>query len=134
MTNMGIGFATLVAMVAAIWIWTSLFGSPSSNAANGLGDLCDKRGNCVSYKSKVMTKAEYGAGWPFEENEVILVCPDMELIRIFVLSGQPYAANGVTITFAKKWRTTLDVGGQKKPVVEFMGAVGNILFKIEEMC
>lgn len=47
---------------------------------------------------------------------------------------QPYAANGVTITFAKKWRTTLDVGGQQKQVVEFMGAVGNILFKIDEMC
>lgn len=56
---------------------------------------------------------------------------DMDLDFAF---RQPYAANGVTITFAKKWRTTLDVGGQQKQVVEFMGAVGNILFKIDEMC
>lgn len=97
--------------------------------------VCDNQGRCIPSRTAKLSGQDYGQGWPFDQSEVVLVCPSIDGVRVFILGEQPYAANGFTQTFAKKWGITISVGRQSpRDVKVYEGAVGSILLHIEKIC
>ncbi|KUO58001.1 MAG: hypothetical protein APF80_09890 [Alphaproteobacteria bacterium BRH_c36] len=84
-------------------------------------------GVACRYVFRELTAGTYGDNWPFGNDTVLLVRPEINFAAIFVLNGEPYAANGFTRTFAKKWSLKLEVDGEMRPVQPYDGRIGNII-------